>query len=329
MAGRDGHPPTPPESTSSGTVGAVPVVVPASFLAYAGRGPAWADWLDALPDLVAALLEEWVLAVDGEPTHGYAALVVPVRTEAGRPAVLKVGWPHWEAEHEHLALQHWHGAGAVRLLRADPHRFALLLERLHREDLGDRWDIEACEVVAGLYGRLHVPAPPQLRTLSSCVRAWTDRLERLSREAPLPRRLVEQAVSLGRSFTVDEATDGRLIHTDLHYANVLAADREPWLAIDPKPLSGDPHYEVAPLLWNRWDELADPVGPGVRRGVRARFHAVVDAAGLDEHRARDWVVVRMLGNALWRLEDPPSTARATSDAAYLTMCVSIAKAVQD
>ncbi len=247
--------------------------------------------------------------------------MVPVRTSSGRPAVLKVGWPHEEAEHEHLALQHWHGRGAVLLLRADPHRSALLLERLHPEDLTDVWDVEACEVVAGLYGRLHVPAPPQLRTQTSYVAGWTARLERLPRGAPVPRRLVEQAVSLGRDLVADPASTGTMIHGDLHYANVLAADREPWLAIDPKPTSGDPHYEVAPLLWNRWEELAGDV----RDGVRRRFHAVVDTAGLDEDRARDWVVVRMLHQVLWELEDHPDAP----DRDWLTTCIAVAKAVQE
>ena len=97
-----------------------------------------------------------------------------------------------------------------------------------------------------------------------------------------------------------------------------------WSAIDPKPLSGDPHYEVAPLLWNRWAELDGRV----REGIRDRFFAVVDAAGLDEERARDWVVVRMLDLARQRLEDPPSRGRRTPTAELLTMCVTIAKAVQ-
>ena len=302
--------------------------IPAGFAAYAVRGPEWVQFLDRLPALLRDLLGEWELTVDGEPTHGHCAVVVPVRTAAGGTAALKVGWPHWEAEHEHLALQHWQGNGAVRLLRADPRRFALLLERLHPEDLGDAWDVEACEVVAGLYERLHVPAPPQLVRLSSCVARWSDGLAGLPRDAPLPRRLVEQAVAIGRSFGSDGATDGRLLHTDLHYANVLAADREPWLAIDPKPLSGDPHYEVAPMLWNRWEELA-AAPRGVRDGIRLRFHTVVDVAGLEEARARDWVVFRMLANALWRLEDPPGTGRAMPTDDYLTMCVTVAKAVQD
>jgi streptomycin 6-kinase len=277
--------------------------------------------MSALEDLLA----EWELAVDGEVIHGSCAVVLPVRTAAGRPAVLKVTSPHWEAEHEHLALQHWHGRGAVQLLRADPHRFALLLERLHPEDLGDLWDVEACEVVAGLYERLHIPAPPQMVTLSSCVRRWVDQLAALPRSAPVPRRLVEQAVSLGRDLASDERTDGRLIHTDLHYGNVLAADREPWLVIDPKPLSGDPHYEVAPLLWNRLEELAAPGGLGVRHGVRTRFHAVVDAAGLDEGRARDWVVLRMVVNVLEELTDNPDAP----DGDWVTTCVTVAKSVQD
>ena len=111
---------------------------------------------------------------------------------------------------------------------------------------------------------------------------------------------------------------------------MLAADREPWLAIDPKPMDGDPHYEPAPLLWNRWDELAD-AGPGLRDGVRRRFHAVVDAAGLDEDRARDWVVVRMVLNAHWSVQDAERAGRGLEpdEREWITRCIAIAKAVQD
>ncbi len=243
--------------------------------------------------------------------RGATALVAPVRTASGRPAALKVVTPHPEAEHEHIALKRWAGAGTVELLRADPHRWALLLERLHPEDLTGLWDLEACEIVAASYARLHVPALPQLRTLTSYVARWTDDLAALATAPPVPPRLVRQAVSIGRAFAADPATDGTLIHGDLHYENVLAGDREPWLVIDPKPMSGDPHYEVAPMLWNRFEELAG----GVRDGVRRRFHTIVDAAGLDEARARDWVVLRMVCNAIGGMD--------------ATECVAIAKAVQD
>lgn len=268
--------------------------------------------------MVRDLIDEWDLVVDGDPMHGWTSLVLPVRTE-GRAAVLKVAWPHEECQHEILALQHWHGNGAVMMLRADPRRNAMLLERLSTQDLTQLGDLEACEIIAGLYAKLHVPAPPQLVTLSSYIRGYTDDLERLPRDAPIPRRIVDQAVRLGRDLAADPVTDGTLIHGDLHYENVLAGERSPWLAIDPQPVSGDPHYEVDLLLFNRWDEIA--ASGDVREAVRRRFHTAVDVAGLDESRARDWVIVREAHNAMWAIED--------EDSERVTTAIAIIKAVQD
>lgn len=294
--------------------------LPAAVLAMAARGPEWEVWVDALPKVMRGLLDEWDLSPGGEPTHGFCSIVLPVRTSLGEPAVLKISFPGAQSEHEHLALRRWGGEGAVRLLRADPRRRAMLLERLHRENLNGLWDLEACDIVAGLYRKIHVPALPQLRMLTSYVERWTTDLGALARSAPIPRRLVEQAIALGQDLVADESSTGTLIHGDLHYENVLAADREPWLVIDPKPMNGDPHYEVAPMLWNRWDELAGDV----REGVRRRFHTMVDAAGLAEDRARAWVIVRMVHNAMWELDNG-----AQADPAWLTTCVAVAKAVQD
>jgi len=275
-----------------------------------------------------ALLEEWQLTADGAVMSGHCAVVLPVRTAGGAPAALKVTHTDDdESEFEHLALQAWGGNGTVRLLRADPHRRALLLERLHPEDLTDLWDVEACEIVAGFYPRLHVPALPQLRTITSYVERWTAALGDMPRNAPIPRRLVEQATHLSRALCSDPASTGRIVHGDLHYENVLAADREPWLVIDPKPMSGDPHYEPAPMLWNRMEELQGDV----RDGLRRRFHTIVDVAGLDEHRARDWVVVRMVLNAHWAVADAQREGRDLSvdERDWITRCIAIAKAVQD
>jgi streptomycin 6-kinase len=300
----------------------VPLVPAAAALAFADRGPDWSAFGRRLPRIFRELLAEWELTVSGPSLHGHCSVVVPVVAD-GNAVMLKVGFPDEESEHEALGLQHWAGDGAVRLLRADPHRRALLLERLRLTDLTSVDALHACEVVAGLYRRLHVPAPARLRKLGEYVARETEDLAGVPRDAPLPHRLVQQAVALGRALVEDPASHGVLIHTDLHYENVLAGDREAWLAIDPKPVSGDPHYEVAPMLWNRWDEV---VATGdVRTATRRRFHTLVDAAGLDEARARDWVVVRMMHNALWELHDNP----ADPDADYLTMCIAIAKAVQD
>jgi streptomycin 6-kinase len=252
-----------------------------------------------------------------------------VRTADEEPAVLKLVFEDDETEHEHLALQRWGGDGAVRLLRADPRRRALLLERLSHVDLRTIGYLEAAEVVAGFYSRLHVPAPPQLRTITSYVARWTDALAALPRDAPIPHRLVEQALAHARDLAADPASTGTLVHNDLHDENVLAADREPWLVIDPQPMSGDPHSEPAPLLWNRWDEVQ--ARGRVRDDVRSRFHAVVDTAGLDEDRARAWVVVRMVLNAYWSVEDAARLGRPLDEAQkdWITRCVTIVKAVQD
>ena len=286
----------------------------------AGRGTHWAAWVDGLPGVVQVLIERWGLHLDGDPTHGHCSLVLPVRTAEGADAMLKVGFPDEESEHEHLALQRWGGHGAVRLLSADPHHGGLLLERLSSTDLSTVSDAEACLFVADLYGRLHIPAMPQLRPLSYFIERWTAELAELGRNAPIPRRLVEQAIALGTELAADRAVADRVIHTDLHYSNVLAAEREPWLVIDPKPVNGDPHYEIAPMLWNRWDEIAGDV----REGVRRRFWMLVDAAGFDEDRARGWVIVRMVYNAMWAWTGDPE-----SDPSRLTRYIAIAKAVQD
>ena len=298
------------------------------MLGMAGRGPDWARWVDRLPRRLATLLEEWELTPDGWSMHGYCSIVVPVQTSDGEPVVLKVTFDvDEESEHEHLALQHWGGRGAVRLLRADPHRRAMLLERLHHEDLTVLPDLDACEVVAGLYPQLHLPALPQLRTVTSYVERWAAALATMPRSAPIPRRMVEQALSLARDLVADPASTGVIVHGDLHYLNVLAADREPWLVIDPKPMSGDPHFEVAPMLWNRMEEL----GTDMRAGVRRRFHTLVDAAGLDEARARDWVIVRMVLNAHWAVEDAQRAERdlSSDEQDWITSCIAIVKAVQD
>jgi streptomycin 6-kinase len=279
-------------------------------------------WLAGLPKLIDSVLTDWALTTTGPVLTGTNAVVVLVSTDAGVPAALKVGWPHWEAEHEHLALRLWDGQGAVRLLRADPHRFALLLERAdHWRDLNAQPVRQACQTAAGLYRLLHRPATEQFVRLSVLAADWSRRLGLLHDHPLVPRRLVDRAASLAATLATDPQTDGVLLHTDLHFDNVLGATRAPWLVIDPKPLSGDPCFEVAPLLWNRWPEVT--ASGGIRAAVLDRMYTVIDAAELDEDRVRDWVVVRQMVNVLWELESSPDP-----DQDWLTRSIVVAKAVQ-
>ena len=314
---------------------ASPIVLPPGLDEQRGLGADWARWLDALPRRFADVLDEWELVRDGDELwHGFCSLVAPVHTPDGTRAALKISFTgDDESLHEGLTLQHWQGHGAVRLLRADPRRRALLLERLERRDLTDLWDLEACEIVAALYPKVHLSALPQLSTVASFVQRWLDDLAVQPPDIPIPLRYREQALSLGRDLVADPGGAGRIVHGDLHYENVLAAssdadpERGEWLVIDPKPMSGDPHYELAPMLWNRYDELAGDL----RGGLRRRFHTLVDHAGLDEDRARDWVVVRMVINANWSVEDAQRAGRDldTEEREWITRCIAISKAVQD
>ncbi|MCG7635239.1 aminoglycoside phosphotransferase family protein [Gordonia McavH-238-E] len=303
--------------------------IPAGLSDQAELGPLWADWLRRLPVTISGLLDEWALRRDGDELwHGFESLVVPVFDREGAPAVLKVAFDgDDEGAHEALGLHHWHGRGAVRMLRADPRRRAILLERLTRRDLTTVDDDEACLVVAGLYGRLHIPAPGRLTPLTAHLERWLDDLAGIPRDAPVPRRFVEQALSLGRDFLADAATVGVIVHGDLHHENVLADADGRWVAIDPSPMSGDAHYELAPMMWNRLDTRASDV----RYDIRRRFSTITDAANLDPDRARDWVIVRMILNAHWAIEDAERASRALrpTDREWITTCITVAKAVLD
>ncbi len=180
----------------------------------------------------------------------------------------------------------------MRLLRADPHRTALLLERLDpTRDLTSVSIDEACGVLGDLLARLAVPAVARTPTLT----AYVQRLVGEAAPAGVPRRFVDRARHLAAELSDHALVDSRLLHTDLHYANVLRGRDQEWLAIDPKPMAGDPAFEVAPALWNRADELG--TGSAFRWSLRRRMEIICERAGIDQERARGWTIVREVDNA--------------------------------
>ncbi|MFE0330668.1 aminoglycoside phosphotransferase family protein [Streptomyces sp. NPDC058960] len=257
-----------------------------------------------LPRQVEEFLERWGLRVDGPAMYGVTALVLPVTRTDGASAVLKLQLRDEENEGEPLALSAWDGEGAVRLLEHDEPTCTLLLERLdetrtltHVPDAR-----EAVLVIAELLARLTtVPAPEGMRRLADIARAMLERVPRALERIPDPadRRLVADCAAALREVASEPGD--RLLHWDLHYDNVLAADRAPWLAIDPKPLAGDPGFDLLPAIRNRYD-------PGE---TRWRFDALTDALSLDRERARAWTLGRVLQNCLWDIEDdrPPESGR--------------------
>ncbi|MEU6775605.1 aminoglycoside phosphotransferase family protein [Streptomyces sp. NPDC046759] len=256
------------------------------------NGAAGRAFVAGLPDLVAAFLDRWGLRLDGPSMNGVSALVLPVVRAGGGRAVLKLQLPDEESEGEPVALRVWDGDGAVRLLDHDPGTGTMLLERLDESRmLSAVADTrEAALVVARLLAHLtSFPAPPGMRRLGDIAAAMLERTPpALERICDLRvRRLVADCAAAVREVVAEPGD--RLLHWDLHFDNVLAADRADWLAIDPKPLAGDPGFELWPALDNRF-EAAE---------VGRRFDAMTDVLGLDRERARAWTLGRLLQNVLW------------------------------
>ncbi|HHU37946.1 MAG TPA: aminoglycoside resistance protein [Propionibacterium sp.] len=280
-------------------------------------------WVEELPRLVEDTVRRWHLTPDGEPLVGAASRVVPVLDADGVRRACKFSFIEADNVGEIPTLSLWGGRHAVELVRADPRRGVLLLEWLG-DDLTTLWDAdEATRIVAGLYGRLHRRAAPQLPDGHAFVRRWLAEVEALGRAVPGPPRFVEWALRAGRDLAAEPGT--HVVHGDLHYLNVMARG-DHWVAIDPKGYNAAPEYEVAPLLWNRWDDL-EATGD-VGDAIRERFYAVVDTADLDERRARDWVVVRCAINLGWAVQE--GTAESTSADRHdsVTRQVTILKAMQ-
>ncbi|MZF87247.1 hydroxyurea phosphotransferase [Streptomyces sp. SID5643] len=261
------------------------------------NGEAGRAFIAGLPEQSARFLGHWGLKPDGPPMHGVSALVVPVvRTADGTPAVLKLQILDEESEGEPVALRAWHGDGAVRLLDHDEPTGTMLLERLDETRMLSHVPDahEAVVTIAGLLAHLtSFPAPPGMRRLGDIARGMLDRTPWALARIPDPesRRLVADCAAALREV-VDEPGD-RLLHWDLHDENVLASDRAPWLAIDPKPLAGDPGFELWPALDNRYDP----------EDILWRFDAMTDILALDRPRAHAWTLARLLQNTLWDIED--------------------------
>jgi streptomycin 6-kinase len=186
----------------------------------------------------------------------------------GTPAVLKISDPHRESEQEADALERWDGDGTVRLLRRDDERQALLLERCEPGTFLSAGASDPLGVLIGLLPRLWVDATG-FHTLAEEVAWWA---------------LDGEVGALARELL---ATQGELVlvHQDLHGDNVLAAEREPWLVIDPKPLAAEREFAVAPIV--RSGELGHS-----KREVLYRLDRLCSELSLDRERARGWTIVQ-------------------------------------
>ena len=268
------------------------------------NGPPGKQWLASLPQLVATCQQRWSLVVSPPVplTYNYVA---PGVTSTGLQVVLKLSFPNPELLTEIAALKVFNGRGSVRLLDADPENGILLLERLSPGiqllQLDD--DSVATSLAAQVMRNLwrSVPAGHSFPSVAK----WSEGMQRLRASfgggcGPFPMELVEMAEALFAEL-LPSIAGLVLLHGDLHHENILSAQREPWIAIDPKGVIGEPAYETGALLRNPLPDIlkmADPV-----RLQRRRVDQLAEELDLDRHRILGWGIAQAVLSAWWSYED--------------------------
>jgi streptomycin 6-kinase len=216
--------------------------------------------------------------------------VAPARTDDGDDVVLKVAWRHEESRDEAIGLSLLDGRAAVRVMLHDAtsDTAALVLERCRPgTPLSTEPPAAQHREIAAILEEVRdtpVPTGTAVRPLTEMCDAWAGAAADRYRYTgvAIDRGMVAAGLELFRELP-RTATTSTLLLTDLHAGNVLASTRRAWLAIDPKPYVGDPHYDVIQHLLNCAHLTVEP----------DRLVAeVARATCLERERIRDWLFAR-------------------------------------
>jgi streptomycin 6-kinase len=279
------------------------MIIPSQLVANCQKTSERTIWLESLPALLEELTDRWSLRVGPPFDHsGTCSWVAPAVRKDGIPAVLKLAMPHMEGEHEIEGLRFWNGNPTVTLIEADDQSGAMLLERCQPgTSLRSEPEASQDEIIAGML--------KQIRRVNEQSKGFhqfphvSDMLEVWQRETLVQKQnwpdagLVRESLSIFERLSRSSPTD-TVLATDLHAGNVLRAEREPWLMIDPKPFVGDAAFDVVQHLINCEERLhADPI---------ALVNRVAGLAKVDPERARLWTFARAAAdpredwnNVLW------------------------------
>lgn len=284
--------------------------LPAAFVAaitgsWPVEGPVF---LERLPALIRTFEQRWQMTTSAPFALSYN-YVAPAVLADGSEAVLKLGVPNPELTSEIESLRLYGGQGAARLIDADAERGALLLERVRPgtplAELED--DDEATRVAARVMRNLWRPLPehntfPDLRRWTQSLREYAQRYQHAGAVVPgaLPPDLVDRAMGQLQDLLAAPLPPV-LIHGDFHHWNVLAASREPWLAIDPKGVAAEPAFDVGPLFYNPMPRVFG--WPDLARRTRRRLDLLTEHLGLDRQRLAACAFVAAVLSACWSAEE--------------------------
>lgn len=266
-------------------------------------GDEGAAWVAALPSLVDDYAHRWSLVEFGQPFSLSYNYVMPVTRADGNEAVLKVSSPHGEHFGEVDALILYNGQGVNQLLEVDRAAGVLLLERLRPGTmLIEVEDDEAATTIAAeLLQKLWRPAPAEhtFVTVAKWFEGFARHRERFGGVGPLDATIFTSAESIVRDLLAENRPP-MLLHGDFHHFNILRAEREPWLIIDPKGVVGDPCYELGAFLYNPSELIAGH--PENQRILRRRIDLLSEQLDFDWERVRAWGVAQAVLSAVWSCE---------------------------
>jgi len=284
------------------------------------------SWLAELPGLVADLEQRWAVTSSAPYRSGSSSWAAPASRVDGTAAVLKVAWPHREATGESAGLRLWAGDGAPLLYEADPRRYALLMERCEPGLAVSGLPPEPALAAAGdVLVRLWLaPADKcHLELLADVCDEWAALVQQRFAQLrpPFDPGLVRAGARLLHTLPAT-ASRSVVLHGDANPGNILSSARLPWLAIDPKPMIGDPGYDPAPLLV----QLADPfAGPDPVAVLLNRAALMAEVVTEPADRLLAWAFARTVESALWHTAEgePQAAGGAMAEAAVLALAAGV------
>lgn len=266
------------------------------------------EWLNGLPNIVAALETKWSVKAGNHFRNLSYNYVANASLSTGKSAVLKIGLPLESVEifGEAAYLRAVDGKGAVRLLEFDRELQAVLLERVspgaNLKLVCKKEQSAAVAIAIQVLKRILRPAPENVAEFIS-LNGWFDGLKRAI-GTKFPQDYANKALELYEDLSSD-AKNILLLHGDLHHDNILSATREPFLVIDPKGMIGHVGYDIGVFLNNHHDWLE--WNTRLESKLEVAVAEFADAFDLDELVIRKWAFCQMVLSWWWMFDEMPDT----------------------
>jgi streptomycin 6-kinase len=262
-------------------------------------------WLDRLPAILAACEERWNLTIGAPVGNLSFNYVAPAVLADGTEVIVKTGLTD-EFPSQPEALRHFDGHGMAQLLAYDERDAVMLLERLKPGTSLRAVDDDelAISAAADVMRKIWRPLPQKHYPFPT-VCDWGKGFARLreqynGRTGPFPPAIFDKAEKLYAELSASMA-EPVLLHGDLHQDNILSAEREPWLAVDPKGVIGEPVFETGALLRNFWPDILSIPNP--KSLMARRIDQLSAELGFDRKRIYDWGYSQAVLSVLWDVED--------------------------